>query len=404
MERIATASRAIDLFGAGKDGFTEGTPLTGVPPTSLSAAWFNGVQEAIARVIEYGGVALSNGDHTQLRAAVQALARDMTINARWDATAELWHHEDVDEDAHRLVFTASGLALYTHAAPGVAGGFADNAWSLRDIPTAYGLEAGTARAATAAAQLPARWASQYEGYDGTVKFAGIFEMLMRAGTGGDSFDGGGSGVGLRSYTLYGRHITTVNARWSPDDELWHRDDVLKPSTQLLQTPSGFYILIKPAGGLTFADGAWQPIFGASEGVIGLTGELSVTGRVSAPRVLLTEDATPPAANTLYKKSICRAWGVFETDGAGGFAWQEVHGCTLAVVGTSVVVTLSHALVSSRYAPVPVVCGAANLVARPVLVSDTVWHIIVVDPTTNLPADLGDDAGIQVAFHVFGRGP
>lgn len=55
MQRIDTATRAEDLFGPGKDGFTDGDPETALAPTHLNAAFFNSVQEELATVVEAFG-------------------------------------------------------------------------------------------------------------------------------------------------------------------------------------------------------------------------------------------------------------------------------------------------------------------------------------------------------------
>ncbi|TCS38470.1 hypothetical protein EDC30_102209 [Paucimonas lemoignei] len=75
MKRIATANRAVDLFGAGKDGFKAAVP--GVSdPTYLSALFFNHIQEAIVRTIEQAGLVLSDGDYDQFVTALnQTYAR-----------------------------------------------------------------------------------------------------------------------------------------------------------------------------------------------------------------------------------------------------------------------------------------------------------------------------------------
>lgn len=73
MQRIATATRAPDLWGVGKAGFKEGDVLTGDPATSLSAVWFNNTQEEICNVIEGAGLTLNGDDRTQLRQAIQAM-------------------------------------------------------------------------------------------------------------------------------------------------------------------------------------------------------------------------------------------------------------------------------------------------------------------------------------------
>lgn len=73
MQRIATATRAPDLWGVGKAGFKEGDVLTGDPATSLSADWFNNVQEELCAVIEGATLTLDANNRTQVRAAIAAM-------------------------------------------------------------------------------------------------------------------------------------------------------------------------------------------------------------------------------------------------------------------------------------------------------------------------------------------
>jgi hypothetical protein len=69
MKRIATPNRAVDKFGAGKDGFR--AAVAGVSSaTEFSDLWFNHVQEAILRVIERAGLVLSDTDFDQFMTAV----------------------------------------------------------------------------------------------------------------------------------------------------------------------------------------------------------------------------------------------------------------------------------------------------------------------------------------------
>ncbi len=73
MKRIDTATKAADLFGAGKHGYQDGNPLTGTAPTQLNAAQFNHLQEEIARVIEATGTPLNAASYTQLLEAINAI-------------------------------------------------------------------------------------------------------------------------------------------------------------------------------------------------------------------------------------------------------------------------------------------------------------------------------------------
>lgn len=78
MKRIDTAHRAQDLFGPGRDGFKDGSPLTGDPATSLTAGMFNHLQEEIARAIEACGIALDPTQYDQLATALGLTARSLT--------------------------------------------------------------------------------------------------------------------------------------------------------------------------------------------------------------------------------------------------------------------------------------------------------------------------------------
>lgn len=75
MDRIATATKAVDLHGAGKHGFTGGNPNGSTPPTKLSADWCNAVQEEICNLIEGADVTLDDADNGQLLESVGRMVR-----------------------------------------------------------------------------------------------------------------------------------------------------------------------------------------------------------------------------------------------------------------------------------------------------------------------------------------
>lgn len=75
MDRISTATKAVDLFGAGKHGFRNGDLAGGIPPTDFNADWFNGVQEELLAVIEAAGLVPAGADLTQLRKAIDVMIR-----------------------------------------------------------------------------------------------------------------------------------------------------------------------------------------------------------------------------------------------------------------------------------------------------------------------------------------
>lgn len=71
MRRIDTPTAAQDLFGPGKHGFRDGDPLIAVLATRLNAAFFNSVQEELAKLVEGSGVVLDPNDNGQLIRALR---------------------------------------------------------------------------------------------------------------------------------------------------------------------------------------------------------------------------------------------------------------------------------------------------------------------------------------------
>ncbi|OZA53014.1 phage tail protein [Polaromonas sp. 17-63-33] len=73
MDRINTASKAVDLFGAGKHGWKNRNVATGVEPTDFNAEWCNGVQEEALAIIEGAGIVPDAAVRTQVRQAIKRL-------------------------------------------------------------------------------------------------------------------------------------------------------------------------------------------------------------------------------------------------------------------------------------------------------------------------------------------
>jgi hypothetical protein len=67
MKRISTATRVLNKFGAGKDGYTDGDVIGGVPATDLEAALFDHLQEELAYI--------DPNDRTQVWKAIQSLTQ-----------------------------------------------------------------------------------------------------------------------------------------------------------------------------------------------------------------------------------------------------------------------------------------------------------------------------------------
>mgnify|MGYP001586353434 FL=1 len=51
MHRIDSPNRAQNLFGTGKDGYTEGNPGGGIPATETTAAQFNTFLEELCKLV-----------------------------------------------------------------------------------------------------------------------------------------------------------------------------------------------------------------------------------------------------------------------------------------------------------------------------------------------------------------
>lgn len=72
MQRIDTATKAVDLFGAGKHGYKNGNRALGILPTDFNAVSLNNLQEEICRVIEAAGIALDGTVFDQLLTALRS--------------------------------------------------------------------------------------------------------------------------------------------------------------------------------------------------------------------------------------------------------------------------------------------------------------------------------------------
>jgi hypothetical protein len=87
MKRIATPNRAVDKFAVGKDGFR--AAVAGVSSaTEFSDVWFNGMQEAVIRVIEAAGIPLSDTDFDQFLTALRSSGVFQTA-PQFDATTKV---------------------------------------------------------------------------------------------------------------------------------------------------------------------------------------------------------------------------------------------------------------------------------------------------------------------------
>ncbi len=83
MERIKTATKAADLFGAGKHGFKNGNKAAAIAATDLEASFLNHMQEEFCNVIESRGIAVDGSRKNMMLEALQ----DMIDGAKTDYTA-----------------------------------------------------------------------------------------------------------------------------------------------------------------------------------------------------------------------------------------------------------------------------------------------------------------------------
>lgn len=87
MRRISTATRVVNKFGAGKDGFTNGNPSTGVAATDLEDQFFDHVQEEICTVVEGMGLVVDGSSRSQLQTAIKMMIDQQSGNYALDTGA-----------------------------------------------------------------------------------------------------------------------------------------------------------------------------------------------------------------------------------------------------------------------------------------------------------------------------
>jgi len=136
MQRITTATKAVDLFGAGKHGFKDGNPGLGIVATQLSAAIFNSIQEELCAIIEAAGITLDEANRAQLAAALQSgKLLSATAGGTADAITATF--------APAIATLTAGMKVRVRAASANATAtptFAANALAAKTIVKANGVE------------------------------------------------------------------------------------------------------------------------------------------------------------------------------------------------------------------------------------------------------------------------
>lgn len=123
MRRIESPTAQIDKFGTGKNGFTDGDALSGIPPTQLRGSWFDSAQEEIARAVEGSGNDLSPANNFQLDDTVQGAAtrslqgtdlfrvlRGLTFTLTGGSLTVTLDDGEITVDGRRYVVTDAKLA------------------------------------------------------------------------------------------------------------------------------------------------------------------------------------------------------------------------------------------------------------------------------------------------------
>lgn len=117
MDRINTATKAVDLYGAGKHGFKNSNVGLGTPATDFNAEWANGVQEEHLNVIEAAGIVPAIATLTQMRQAIKRLAganlRTITVVGPTALTADDAGVVLLDATANAVTVTLPAANLVT---------------------------------------------------------------------------------------------------------------------------------------------------------------------------------------------------------------------------------------------------------------------------------------------------
>lgn len=236
MHRIDSATAEADTHGAGKDGFTDGTPPS-IPPTDLTAKWFNATQEEICNIIEGFGVALDDAQRDQVYTILKGIGQlSLYGDGRDGASSPSSGTTTLADDKLFTNYTPSGTAKIAAAGYRIhVSGTLDLTNAPADaISNAGGAGAagspGTHLGGTSAAEITVGGSAQAAG-DGAADpgsgNAGIQAAAVVAAQGA----GGASGAGGAGGTDDGAHAGgTARAGVSPPTNVTMR----RPTVDLLR--------------------------------------------------------------------------------------------------------------------------------------------------------------------------
>ena len=125
MQRVSGANYLANGAGAGKNAYQDYNAATGQPGTTPNAAALTAMQEEIASLIEWGGLALNPADNTQLRQAIVAYIASQTATLETSAaatTALATAVSGLDSPAQVAAAIAAALTAYAPlASPALTG-------------------------------------------------------------------------------------------------------------------------------------------------------------------------------------------------------------------------------------------------------------------------------------------
>jgi hypothetical protein len=141
MERINGSSVAVDLYGAGKDGFKDGNKALGILATIVNAEFLNGIQEELLSVIEGVVLVPTSADNTLLRQAIIKMMGRLSGFKSVNATATLLaadlgkHVQIAQATAAGQIITLPALSSFT------AGSGGQGFWFTNDSPNSVTIKA-----------------------------------------------------------------------------------------------------------------------------------------------------------------------------------------------------------------------------------------------------------------------
>jgi hypothetical protein len=184
MRRISTATRVPNKFGPGKDGFTNGDAVGGIPATDLEDVWFDSVQEEIANAVEASGQTLDPNDRTQLTKAMQGRLLRTSVYTRPTGTQLVSVDGGTPTSTGASTFTALASTRFVEVEVQGGGGGGGG------VPATGGTTVSASGSGGAGSYAMARLSSG---------FSGVAITMGAAGAGGAAGQSNGGNGGTSSF-------------------------------------------------------------------------------------------------------------------------------------------------------------------------------------------------------------